>query len=167
MKIRPATQSDLQDIAAINIESWKDVYVDEMPAEFMTGEIDRVLAQHWSEIEILNKDIVLVAETDSLIGFAAVWCRPFPFIDNLHVRPSHRSKKVGSALMKTVAKELIKKKHNTAYLWVFESNEKAVRFYESLGGRQKEQAIKNIFGYEVLCRKIEWNDLSKIGVCQP
>ena len=69
--------------------------------------------------------------------------------------------------MKTVAKELIKKKHNTAYLWVFESNEKAVRFYERLGGRQKEQAIKNIFGYEVLCRKIEWNDLSKIGVCQP
>lgn len=76
MKIRPATQSDLQDIAAINIESWKDVYVDEMPAEFMTGEIDRVLAQHWREIEILNEDIVLVAETDSLIGFAAVWCRP-------------------------------------------------------------------------------------------
>lgn len=165
MKIRPATQSDLQDIAAINIESWKDVYADEIPAEFMIGQIDRVLAQHWSEIEIQNKDIVLVAETDSLIGFAAVWCRPIPFIDNLHVRPSHRSKKVGSALMTAVAKILIKKEHKTAFLWVFESNKMAIRFYERLGGTQKEHALKNIFGHEVLCRKIEWNDLSKIGIC--
>lgn len=167
MRIRHATQSDLQDIAAINIESWKDAYADKMPADFMTGQIDRVLAQHWNEIEIQNKDVVLVAETDSLIGFAVVWCRPIPFIDNLHVRPSHRSKKVGSALMKTVAKELIKKKHKTAYLWVFESNKKAVQFYERLGGTQKGQALKNIFGHKVLCRKIEWNDLSKIGACHP
>lgn len=162
MKIRQATKSDLQDIAVINIESWKDVYADAMPAEFMIGQIDRALAQHWSEIEIQNEDIVLVAEKDSLVGFVAVWCRPIPFIDNLHVRPSHRSKKVGSALMKAVAKELIKKMHKTAYLWVFESNEKAIRFYERLGGTQKEQAWKNIFGHEVLSRKIEWDDLAMI-----
>ena len=67
--------------------------------------------------------------------------------------------------MTAVAKELIKKEHKTAFLWVFESNIKAIRFYEKLGGTQKEHALKNIFGHEVLCRKIEWNDLSKIGVC--
>lgn len=160
MKIRRATQSDLQDIATIHVESWKDSYSDVMPAEFIAGQIDHVLAQHWNEIKIQNEDIALVAEEDSLVGFVAVWCRPIPFIDNLHVRPSHRSKKVGSALMKAVAKELIKKGHKTAYLWVFESNEKAIRFYEKLGGAQKEQARKNVFGYEVPSRKIEWDDLS-------
>ena len=108
MKIRRATQSDLQDIAAINIESWKDSYSDVMPAEFMAGKIDQDLIKHWSEIEIQNEDIILAAEEASLVGFVAVWCRPTPFIDNLHVRPSHRSKKIGSALMKTVAKELLK-----------------------------------------------------------
>ncbi len=162
MKIRRATQSDLQDITAIHVESWKDSYSDVMPAEFMAGQIDQALAQHWSEIEIQNQDIALVAEEDSLVGFVGVWCRPIPFIDNLHVSPSHRSKKVGSALMKAVAKELIKKGHKTAYLWVFESNEKAIRFYERLGGTQKEQARKNVFGYEVLSRKIEWDDLAII-----
>ena len=64
--------------------------------------------------------------------------------------------------MKAVAEELIKKEHRTAYLWVFESNKKAMRFYERLGGTQKEQAMKNIFGYEVLSRKIEWDDLTII-----
>ena len=162
MKIRRATSSDLQDITAIHVESWKDTYAGVLPAEFMAGQIDQALAQHWHEIEIQDEDIVLVAEEDSLVGFAAVWCRPIPFIDNLHVRPSHRSKKTGSALMQAVAKELIKKKHKTAYLWVFESNQKAIRFYERLGGTQKEQAMKNIFGYEVLSRKIEWDNLAII-----
>jgi len=162
MKLRRATQSDLQDIAAIHVESWKDAYSDVLPTEFLARQIDRDIAQHWSEIKIQNEDIVLVAEEDLLVGFVAVWCRPIPFIDNLHVRTSHRSKKVGSALMKAAAKKLIKKGHKTAYLWVFESNEKAIRFYERLGGIQKEQARKNVFGYEVLSRKIDWDDISII-----
>jgi len=162
MKIRHATQSDLQGIAAIHVESWKDSYSDFLPAEFLDEQIDRDLVQHWSEIQIKNEDIVLVAEEDSLVGFVAVWCRPIPFIDNLHVRPSHRSKKLGFALIKAAAKELINKGHKSAYLWVFERNEKAIRFYERLGGIQKEQARKTVFGFEVLSRKIEWNDLAEI-----
>ena len=164
IEIRRATQSDLPEIAAIHVESWKDVYADVLPAEFMARQIDQVLAQHWHDTEFHNEDIVLVAEADSLVGFVAVWCRPVPFIDNLHVRPSHRSRKVGSALMKVMAKELIKNNYQTAYLWVFESNEKAIRFYETLGGTQKEQALKNIFGHEVPSRKIEWDDL--ILICK-
>jgi ribosomal protein S18 acetylase RimI-like enzyme len=162
MKIRPATQSDLQDIAAIHIESWKDSYSEILPAEFLAGQINREFEKHWKEIEIQNNDILLVAEGNSLVGFVAVWCRPIPFIDNLHVRPPERSKKIGSDLMKAVAKELINKGHKTAYLWVFESNERAIRFYERLGGIQKEQSMKNVFGYDVLSRKIEWDDLSTI-----
>ena len=162
MKIRRATKSDLLDIAAIHVESWKDAYSDVLPAEFLAGQIDRDLARHWSEIEIQNKDIVLVAEEDSLVGFVAVWCRPTPFIDNLHVRRSHRSKKVGSTLLKAAAKKLIHNGHKTGYLWVFESNEKAIRFYERSGGTQKEQARKSVFGYEILSWKIEWNDLAVI-----
>ncbi len=162
MKIRRATQSDLQEIAAIHIESWKDSYSDVLPGEFLAEQINRDFERNWNEIEIQNEDIVLVAEENSLVGFVAVWCRPIPFIDNLHVRPSQRSKKVGSALMKAVVKELINEGHKTAYLWVFESNEKAIRFYERLGGIQKEQSMKTVFGYDVLSRKIEWDDLAII-----
>jgi ribosomal protein S18 acetylase RimI-like enzyme len=91
-----------------------------------------------------------------------VWCRPTPFIDNLHVKPSHRSQNVGTALLTAAAEELLKKGKRTGFLWVFESNENAIRFYERLGGVKKERAMKNIFGYEVLIRKIEWDDLSTI-----
>ena len=163
MKIRSATQSDLQVLADIHIESWKDSYSDVLPPEFLAGQIDIDLTEHWNEIDTQNEDIILVAEENSLIGFVAVWCRPFPFIDNLHVRPSHRSKKIGSKLMKAVTNELIYNGHKTAYLWVFESNEKAIRFYERLGGVQKEQSIKTVFGYDILSRKIEWDDIGAIS----
>lgn len=162
MKIRHATQSDLQEIAAIHIESWQDAYTDVLPAEFLNGQINRDFVRQWSEIDIQNEDIVLVAEEDSIIGFIAVWCRPTPFIDNLHVRPSQRSRKIGSALMRAAARELIDRGHKSAYLWVFESNEEAIRFYERLGGIKKEQSIKTVFGYDVKSRKIEWTELSVI-----
>ncbi len=162
MEIRLATQSDFQDIVKIHAESWKDSYSDVLPVEFMDKQIDQELAHHWAKIKIQKEDIVLVAQEESLIGFAVVWCRPTAFIDNLHVRPFQRSKKVGSALMKAMAEQLLVKGYKTAYLWVFESNKKAILFYEKLGGIQKEQSWKNIFGYEVLNRKIVWNDFTTI-----
>jgi len=151
---------------AIHVESWKDAYADVLPAEFIARHIDRKMAQHWRNTQIQEQDIVLVAKNDSLVGFIAVWCRPMPFIDNLHVRPRHRSKKIGAALMQAAARELIERGHKTAYLWVFESNQKAIRFYENLGGIQKEQGWKNIFGHEVLSRRMEWDDLTVISGCE-
>ena len=91
MKIRHATQSDFKAIAAIHIESWKDSYSDVLPAEFLNWKINRDFIKYWNEVEVQNEDIILVAEESLVIGFVAVWCRPIPFIDNLHVRPSKRS----------------------------------------------------------------------------
>ena len=54
--------------------------------------------------------------------------------------------------MRAAARELIDRGHNTAYLWVFESNQEAIRFYERLGGLKKEQSIKTVFGFDVLSR---------------
>jgi len=163
MNIRPAVRSDLEQIAAIHIESWKGAYRNDFPSEFFDREIDRILKQHWDEIEIKSQDILLVAEEDALTGFVAVWCRPAPYIDNLHVKPSLRSKNRGSALMQAAAGETVRRGHKSAYLWVFESNQKAIRFYERLGGVQKQSIHRNIFGYEVLSRKIHWDDFSIVA----
>lgn len=163
MEIRPANRSDLPKIAAIHIDSWRDTYADVLPPEFLKRRIEPSLEKHWREIVIQKGDLVLVAGKESIAGFIAVWCRPDPFIDNLHVTAARRSQKVGSALMLAAANELLRQGHRTAFLWVFESNREAIRFYERLGGVQKEKAMKSIFGHDVLSRKIEWVDLHAIG----
>ena len=160
MNIRRAQSSDLTLIAAVQAESWRDTYSGVLPEEYLADQITEDLKRHWTDVEIQPDDVVLVAEDDGVIGFIAVWCRPDPFIDNLHVKPSKRSKRVGSTLMKSAAQQLIQQGHKTAYLWVVASNERAIRFYERLGGVRTDRALKNLLKHEVLNVKVVWSDTS-------
>jgi ribosomal protein S18 acetylase RimI-like enzyme len=165
MDIRPARQDDLPTIASIHAASWRDVYAGILPADYLRDQVQQDLQAYWEQREILPQDVVLVADTtDGSVGFIAVWCRPSPFIDNLHVLPSMRSRGIGSALMEAAAGRLIARGHSTAYLWVFESNVAAIRFYQRLGAVKGRREMKEIFGHSVPSVRLEWSDLSTIGV---
>jgi len=162
MHIRRATQSDFKSITAIHIENWKDTYSDIFPSVYLSEKLDKDLTQHWNNIKLQAEDILLVAEEKTLIGFIAVWCRPDPLIDNLHISPSFRSREAGTRLLKKAAINLIDKGYKRAHLWVFESNDKAIRFYKKMGGVQTDREIKDIFGYQVPCLKFKWDNLTLI-----
>ncbi len=162
MKIRPAHEVDLPNIIALQAESWKDAYSDIFPDEYLSFQLASDIKQHWAELGFCPEDVILIAEDHEMIGFIAVRCRPDPLIENLHVKPSRRSKKVGSTLMKAAAKQLTQLGHRKAYLWVLESNKRAIQFYEKLGGIKTCQVVKNFIGHDVLAIKIEWLDISEI-----
>ncbi|MGD8962400.1 MAG: GNAT family N-acetyltransferase [Desulfobacterales bacterium] len=160
MNIRHFRRSDRPQIAAVQIESWKDTYAGVLPAAYLANQVAAELKHHWSEVEIQPEDIVRVAEDDGIIGFISVWCRPDPFIDNLHVKPAMRSKGIGSKLMASAARQMIRQGHGSAYLWVFEKNQRAIQLYERLGGIRTEHAVKNIFGHKLPSVKMVWSDIS-------
>jgi len=162
VKIRPATNRDLPDIASLHIQSWRDAYAGVLPASFLNEPLEQEFTSYWRDIAIQPQDVVLVAESAYLCGFIAVWCRPTPYIDNLHVNPSLRSKNIGTTLLTSAADVLLAQGHTTGYLWVFESNQKAVRFYERMGGIITEKSPQDIFGYSIPSLKIEWKDLTAI-----
>ena len=163
VKIRSAINSDRPDIASLHIQSWRDAYAGVLPASFLGAPLERELSSYWRDIAIQARDVVLVAESAYLCGFIAVWCRPMPYIDNLHVNPSLRSNNIGTTLLTAAAEELMAQGHTTAYLWVFKSNEKAVRFYERMGGVITEKTPQDISGYSIPSLKVEWSDLAIIG----
>lgn len=160
MKIRCARQPDLEQIAALHVESWRDAYAAVLPKQYLAEQLGADLLHHWRSANIRSSDVVLVAEGAAIIGFIAVWCRPLPFIDNLHVKPGHRSKGVGSALMNSAARELVNLNHESAYLWVVESNRRAIHFYRKLGGVSTDRKIKNLFGHMVPNVKFVWPDIT-------
>jgi len=162
LKIRKATRVDLPGIASLHIQSWRNAYAEVLPKEFLDDPIEREFTRYWHNIDIGDEDVVMVAEDDDLLGFIAVWCRPTPYIDNLHVKPSLYSQGVGSTLLISTAEELLARGHKTAFLWVFKSNQKAVRFYEQLGGVKMEEVPQDIFGHKIPSLKIVWNDLTVI-----
>jgi GNAT superfamily N-acetyltransferase len=126
----------------------------------LANQIAGDLERHWSEVKIQPEDVVLVAEKAEIIGFIAVWCRPDPFIENLHVKPSNRSEGVGSMLMTVAARKMIQQGHKTVYLWVVANNKRAIRLYQRLGGVCTDQALKNLFGHAVPNVKMVWSDIS-------
>jgi len=161
--IRRAEQQDRPRLAAVQAASWKDAYRDVLPADYLAGELDADLDRHWQSIDLTEDDVVLVAEAGEVTGFIAVWVRPDPYVDNLHVRPGLRSKGVGRRLMVAAAERLMAAGHTTAYLWVVAGNDRAIDFYERLGGVRTEQAMQPLFDNLVLNYRIEWNDLSGIA----
>lgn len=162
MKIRPAEHRDFPTIARIQAASWKDTYRRILPDDYLQNRVSADMVRHWNEIEVLPDDVVLVAEDEETIGFIAVWCRPAPFIDNLHILPEVRSQGIGSQLMVAAADELLERGHTNVYLWVMAENLRAIRFYERLGGVRVEKTVKKLFGNEVPNLKVLWQDLSVI-----
>ena len=146
----------------MHIQSWRDAYAGILPASFLDAPVEKEFTRYWRDVDIRTQDLVLVAEKDSLYGFIAVWCRPAAYIDNLHVKPSLRNHKIGTRLLVAAADELLTRGLTTAFLWVFEQNPKAIRFYERMGGVVAEEAPKNIFGYSIPSVRIEWCDLAAI-----
>lgn len=163
--IRVATAEDRQKLSALQAASWKDAYRDALPADYLAGDLDADLDRHWRDLDITDEDVVLVAEESEpreLVGFIAVWVRPDPYIDNLHVRPGLRSRGVGRRLMAAAAERLMNAGHTSAYLWVVATNRRAIDFYFRLGGIKTEEAMQPLFAYRVLNYKVEWADLSEI-----
>jgi ribosomal protein S18 acetylase RimI-like enzyme len=170
MLIRTACEADREAIAEVQTESWKDTYAKELPASYREHRLGVDHARHWATVVMEESDVVLVAETSQrptgarIDGFIAVWCRPEPFIDNLHVRPSCRSQGLGGALMRDAVRRLVQAGHKSAYLWVVASNSDAIRFYQRLGGVESARADKDLFEHPAPHIKMTWTDLSVPGL---
>lgn len=163
MRLRPAERRDLAQIAAVHAASWREAYREMLPQDYLDHRVADDLCRHWAGVEIGAQDVVLVAEDDGeTIGFIAVWCRPDPLIDNLHVLPGRRSGGVGRALMAAAADCLLRQGRRSAHLWVLEQNHRATAFYAALGGVAGTRQDKSHFGHRLQSRRIDWPDLSEI-----
>ena len=162
--IRHMTRADRAPIARIHAESWQSSYRGVLSDAYLDTLAGDDLARQWRETDVSPQDVLMIAEeAGQAVGFIAIWCRPDPYIENLHVRPAVRSGGVGRRLIGTAFSELASRGHETAYLWVFATNEGAIRFYERLGGVQGARETKDVFGNPVPAIRIEWTDLASVS----
>ena len=67
--------------------------------------------------------------------------RPVLFLEDLFVRPQHRGRGFGSALMRDLAREAVER-DCARFVWeVLDWNTEAIRFYESLGGELRRERL--------------------------
>jgi GNAT superfamily N-acetyltransferase len=149
MTIRPVGQADAATLARLHATSWRDAYRGLLRDEYLDSlvEIDR-LAVWTGRLENLQPaHYGFIAETGgTAVGFVflhgaedAAWGT---LLDNLHVVPGFTRQGIGRVLMETAARETVRRHPNDGvYLWVFEANHQARRFYARLGGRDVERAV--------------------------
>lgn len=145
--VRKATASDAEAIARIRIGTWQCAYKGQMPDELLDNlSIDEDIENWKRRIADPPKDKVdFVAVLDGrVIGFASVGpCRDEDMDDStgevwaLYVDQNFMHHGAGSALMKESISYLRSLGFKKATLWVLDTNEKTIAWYEHKGWRKE------------------------------
>ncbi len=162
--IRDAERSEFPALAALQIRSWRNVYRGIMPDSYLDDEIEGDLHARWQALRPSGDDLVLIADQGGIRGFITIWCKPDPFIDNLHVEPGERSKGTGHRLMQATAHRLLQNGYDRVSLYVAAKNPRAAAFYRKLGGSFGEVERKDQEnGGPVNAVEVIWEDLAKLA----
>jgi GNAT superfamily N-acetyltransferase len=142
LNIRPATRADAQVIASLVRELAE--------YEKLSHEARANAGDFLRELESPDPVIhVLIAEwSNAPVGFALYFYnfstfvgRPGLYLEDLFVRPAHRARGIGRALLRALAR--IARERNCGRMeWaVLDWNEPALNFYETLGARQMNEWV--------------------------
>lgn len=141
MVIREATEADAVDVATIHACSWRSAYRGLLSDEYLAHDLDadraRVWRQRFAELARDDFKVFIAKDAHRAVGFACVFLEKSSstaLLDNLHVIPEWQGRGIGCQLIAMTAEWVAHREPDaTLYLWVFEKNVAARRFYRNLG----------------------------------
>ncbi len=153
MKIRPARIEDGEQLAKVQIESYRTAYAQFFPAAYLDRFTYDEQTQDWRDLIAGGKGILLVGENDAGEVVAYALGRrnqdnKMPFDGELvamHVALAYHRQGMGGQLFAAVAARLAKQGCRSLMLWVLAENS-ARAFYEKLGGEligEKHYAVED------------------------
>ena len=147
--IRRVRAQDAFVLASIHAASWRSAYRGMLRDDFLDGDLIQNRLSLWTKrlTPIPPGHFGCVAhKADEPAGFAFAFGAHDPEwgtqVDNLHVLPKERGRGLGKQLLL----DLVMQANLTypgvgLYLWVYESNHSARRFYDTLQGQAVERAV--------------------------
>jgi ribosomal protein S18 acetylase RimI-like enzyme len=139
--VRPAEPADAAGIAAVVVATWQVAYRGLLPDEVLAGLSVTERAHFWSGVltEPVPRSAVLVTEVGAagVVGFAAVGpsTDPAATADDgqlyaMYLLPEYWGRGLGHYLHSAALRRLGELDFRRAHLWVLETNERAIAFYE-------------------------------------
>jgi L-amino acid N-acyltransferase YncA len=141
MNIDRATPDDVRAVAQIHVDAWRSAYAQILPADYLASlSVEQCEAMWRKTVESGWPDLLVAKENGTLLGWvsfgacrdedapasqAEVWA--------INVAPSSWSKGVGRQLWSRARELLRQQGYSSCSLWVFPENERAIRFYRSVG----------------------------------
>jgi ribosomal protein S18 acetylase RimI-like enzyme len=154
VEVRPATLSDAQRMAEIHVAAWRTAYLEVMDQAFLAGLNVTDRREMWERaLTSRGEGSYLAGQLDNVVrGFcvfgpardtelAGVACNGQELGEGdtvgelvaLNVEPAYWGRGVGYCLARNALAELAYANYSAVYLWVVESNVRAISLYERLG----------------------------------
>jgi len=154
IKYRTALVADIQAIAILHTQSWKQHYQGMLRDDYLRDKVEADRLTIWTkrlDDPPANQWILLAEEKGQLCGFACVYLNEHErwgaYLDNLHVAKQWQGRGIGKTLMQKVAAQVsVEASSCGMYLWVLAQNYGSIRFYEKIGGTNYEQVIDDLPG---------------------
>ncbi len=147
VSFREASKTDYEDIALLHATSWQLNYRGSFSDHFLDVAVFPERLKVWKERcsrPSENQYTVLAEEDGLVLGFCCAYINESPkfgtYLDNLHVSDKAKGKGLGTLFLKKLINEIRTRNGADAmYLWVMDSNEVAIDFYNNLNGRNEER----------------------------
>jgi ribosomal protein S18 acetylase RimI-like enzyme len=169
--IRPIVAADAATVADLHTTSWRSAYRGMLRDAYLDGDIATERRQAWAaRLETpVDANYGFIAESEAgPVGFVfmlgrddATWGT---LVDNLHVLPDLKGRGIGRRLLEAAAHETRRRyPGERVFLFVFEKNLPARRFYASIGGREVERGIvEPPGGGSQVHWRVAWDDADQL-----
>jgi GNAT superfamily N-acetyltransferase len=140
MLIRPITEADIDEVAAVHLRAWQTGYVGIVPQDFLDA-LDPALFAERRRAHLAEPGVkALLAEEDGhVLGHTTFGPDrdgdPHGELWSIYVDPARWGHGAGRELLTAAKKELAAEGFTVMRLWVLTENHNARRFYERMGLR--------------------------------
>lgn len=149
MQYRIANINDLESLAKLHSESWRESYRGIFSDHFLDNDVWQERKNSWASrlsSPKANQYILVAIDNDKICGFICAFGNESSkwgtFIDNLHVSKLSQGKGIGKQLMYLTAKWINETfNHKGVYLEVLEDNLNARNFYHHIGAKHQETKL--------------------------
>lgn len=166
MIIRQIINNDINAVARIYTDNWKNTYKDILSDSFLKNMTYEHSKEKWlSYIQIFNQGVfVALDKNNTIIGFAAY--KPYDdlkkclLLDSLHILQSMQGSGVGKKLIFTVAEYAYNNEYEKMSICIVKGNNRAKRIYTHLGAKSYKDFIDNFEGAQSNSTVLLWDDLN-------
>ncbi len=167
--IRAATPADVEGIARVHVQAWRESYAGLVPPEaFEQHSLEIRLAQWRATLSDPDRSTLVYESDRAIAGFISggpvKWTglSTSSEVASLYLLDAVKRRGVGRALLTQFMSVLASRSFSSCGLWTLSNNVAARRFYEAMGGRSGEIRIdrRNNLDYEDI--SYLWDDVSHV-----
>jgi GNAT superfamily N-acetyltransferase len=173
VNIERGAPDDAEAIAAAHVDAWRETYAGLLPPSIYAAKTVEMMTPRWRDSLERGEAVFVVRDGTAIEGVALAGARrdeTLPFeadVRAIYLRRRAQGFGLGRRLMAAMASDLLARDFRGCGLWALESNMRARRFYEMLGGRVVATSTEHAPDGSAVHVGYGWNDVSAWLISPP